>query len=471
MVEKRKVNLLLACLPLLAVIALALMSVLKWKAGMHVPLIGGIIVAAVVGKYSGYEWSELEKGLVDGVSRVLPAVFILIVVGSIISSWISGGIIPALIYYSLQIIHPSVFIPAAALVTAIIATSTGTSFTSIATIGLALMAAGLGMGFPAPLVAGAIISGAYFGDKMSPLSDTTNIAPAMTGCTLFEHVGHMLWTGIPAFLGSVILYYLVGLKYASSAVVQTESIQAIINGLDTAFNINPLLLLIPVITIILAIKKVPAIPALIAVSILGAICALIFQNASIGDIVNSMTSGFQSKTGVKMVDSLLSRGGITSMGGTILLLTAATALGGILEKIGALETILNSIMKRVHSNGQLIIAVLLSGLAIGIATGAQLLAIIIPAKMFSSAFKERNLHPKNLSRLSEAVGTVGINLVPWSVPSIFAANILQVDPVKFIPFIFFAYLIILVNIIYGYTGFSMAKCVTENETAENTLQI
>lgn len=469
MEDKRKISFALACLPILVIVLLGLMSVLKWKAGMHTPLIGSIIAAAMIGKYLGFSWSEMEGGLVEGVSRALPALFLLIIVGSIIGSWIIGGIIPTLIYYSLKVINPNFFIPAAAVVTAIIATSTGTSFTSIATIGLALMAAGVSMGFPAPIVAAAIISGAYFGDKLSPLSDTTNLAPAMAGCNLFEHVGHMLWDTIPAFVGALIAYYFVGIKYASSTMAQSEAIQNIYDGLEKAFNIHPFLLLIPIITIILAVKKVPAIPALIVVSILGGSCALIFQNSDLGQVLRAMTSGYQSNTGIKMVDSLLSRGGITSMGGTIILLSIATALGGILEKIGALEVILESIMSRVKSTGQLMLATLFSGLSIAFATGAQLLAIVIPARMFAPAFKERNLHAKNLSRAAEAAGTVGINLVPWSVPAIFAHTILGVEPIQFIPYLFFAYFVILANAVYGYTGFSIVKAEPENISEQQKL--
>lgn len=464
--DKKKLSLFLACLPILVVIFMGLMSVLKWKAGMHTPLLASIITAALIGKYLGFSWSEMEKGLVDGVARALPALFILLIVGTIIGSWIAGGIIPTLIYYGLKILAPSIFVPAAALVTAIVSLATGTSFTSLATVGLALMATGLGMGFPAPLVAGAVISGAYFGDKLSPLSDTTNLAPAMVGCTLFEHVGHMLWDTIPAFLVSLVLYYFVGIKYVSTSMTQPEELQAIFTGLEGAFNINLLLLLIPVITIVLAVKKVPAIPALITVSVLGGLCAIFVQGMNFGTILNVITSGFKSQTGVGMVDSLLSRGGITSMGGTIILLTFATALGGILETVGSLQYLLDSIMKKVKSDGQLMLATLFSGLAIGFATGAQLLAIIVPARMFAPAYKERNLHPKNLSRAAEAVGTVGINLVPWSVPAIFAHNILGVEPTQFIPYVFFAYLVILANAIYGYTGITITK-LNENENKSN----
>lgn len=465
--NKKKLSLFLAFLPILVVIFMGLMSAVKWKAGMHTPLLAGILVTALVGKYLGYSWNEMENGLVVGVSRALPALFILLIVGTIMGSWIAGGIIPTLVYYGLKILSPSIFVPAAALVTGIVSLATGTSFSSLATVGLALMATGLSMGFPAPLVAGAVISGAYLGDKLSPLSDTTNLAPAMAGCTLFEHVGHMLWDTIPAFLVSLILYYFFGIKYASGQMAQPEELQAILNGLDNAFNISPLLLLVPVITIILAVKKVPAIPALMSVSILGILCAVFFQGTSVGTILNVITSGFKSNTGLPMVDSLLSRGGITSMGGTIILLSLATALGGILETIGSFEYLLKTIMSKVKTNGQLMLATLLSGLAIGFATGAQLLAIIVPARMFAPAFIERNLHPKNLSRAAEAAGTVGINLVPWSVPAIFAASTLGVQPLEFIPYIFFAYLVILANAIYGFTGISIAKLNNDQQITPN----
>lgn len=463
MEAKKQSNFLLAALPIITVIFMGLMSVLKWKAGMHVPLITSIIVAAIIGKYLGFTWPEMEKGLVDGVARALPAIFILIIVGTIIGTWIAGGIIPTLIYYAYLIIHPNFFVPAAALVTAIVAISTGTSFTSIATIGLALMATGIGMGFPEPLVAAAIVSGAYFGDKLSPLSDTTNLAPAMAGCTLFEHIGHMMWDTVPSFLLALVVYYFVGIKHAASTLAQPENIKAIFVGLDNAFTIHPLLLIVPLVTILLAAKKVPAIPTLITVTILGGICAVATQGAELGAVLQAATNGYQSETGVEMLDNLLSRGGITSMGSIIMLLTVATALGGILEQIGSLEIILNTIMRKVKTAGQLMLSTLFSGLAIGFATGAQLLAIVLPARMFAPAFKQMNLHPKNLSRAAEAAGTVGINLVPWSVPAIFAYNILGVEPIQYIPYLYFVFFVIIINAIYGYTGISIAKIDSEKE--------
>lgn len=455
--EKRKLNLLLAFLPLLVVIIFGLFSVIKWKGGMNIPIIAGIITAGFIGIWLGFTWNELQQGLVKGVSRALPPLFIILIIGMIIGAWIQGGIIPSLIYFSLKVISPSIFVPAAALVTAIIAVATGTSFTSIATVGLALMATGLGMGFSAPLLAGAIISGAYFGDSLSPLSDTTNLSSAMTNSSLFELVGHMAKSGVPALLFSLIAYYILGMKHAAQAGMNLDSIEQILQGLNSSFVISPWLLLIPVITIIFSIKKLPAIPSLVSVAVMGGIAAILVQGADIGSVVRTMTNGFTSKTGVKMVDSLLTRGGINSMGGTVILLTLAVALGGILEEVGSLEKILEVIMKKVSSTGQLVTVTIMSSLVTAFATGAQLLAIMIPARMFLKAYKDFNLHPKNLGRVAQSIGCICINLVPWSVPALFAQSVLGVQAMEFVPYIFFAYFTIIINVIYGFTGFTLTK--------------
>ena len=297
MQKKREISLGLALLPVMTVIIFGLMSVVKWKAGMNMPIMASIIVGCSVGAYLGYTWSEIQQSLVDGVSRALPAIFIIIVIGIIIGAWIQSGIIPVLIYYSLKIISPTIFIPAAAVVTAVIATATGTSFTSIATVGLALMATGLGMGFPGPLLAGAIISGAYFGDSISPLSDTTNLASAMTGSSLFELIPHLIKTGIPALFISLIGFYVLGINHAKSAQMDFQTINLLLEGLDHAFVITPLLLVVPMITILFSIKKMPALPSLITVGLLGGLAAIIVQGADIGSVIVTMTSGFKSEDG------------------------------------------------------------------------------------------------------------------------------------------------------------------------------
>lgn len=421
--NRKNSNLFLALLPIISLIIMALASAVKWKSGMNIPIICSIIVSCFIGKYIGVSWDDMEKGLIKGASRAMPAVFILIIVGTIIGLFIASGIIPTLTYYGLTMITPRLFIPSAALVTAIIATATGTSFNSIATIGLALMVVGTTMGFPPHIVAGAVLSGAYFGDKVSPLSDTTTVAASMSGCNIFEHVFHMMASALIALFSSIIIYYFIGINYISSVNTNWDTIHQLSNGLNNNFKITPILIVIPLLSIVLAVKKMPTIPSLLAISALSGVCAVIFQGVPIGKLFKIATLGYESTTGIKMLDSLLSRGGINSMGGTIILLIMASALGGILEEIGSLETILNSIKKVVHSDRGILMSAIFSGLFISFATGAQILAIMIPARMFSPVFKEKNLHAKNLSRIVEAVGTVGIIIVPWSVHAVFANNI------------------------------------------------
>ncbi|MFW6035643.1 MAG: Na+/H+ antiporter NhaC [Halothermotrichaceae bacterium] len=464
MLAKKNISFKMSLVPIIVLLAAGALSVFVWKVGMLLPLISGIIVTALIGYYHGNSWGELEDGLTEGVSLALQPVFILIIVGSIIGTWIASGIIPSLIFYGLKIINPEFFLPLAAIITAVVSTSTGTSFTSIATVGIALMAVGNGMGFAAPITAAAVISGAFFGDKLSPLSDTTNVAPAIVKCDLFEHVGHMLWDTLPAFILSLLLYYFAGINQLVEGSAGIAQINELTSGLANIFNISPILLFVPLLTIVFAIKKIPAVPALISVSFLGGIFAFIFQGASVSKVLSAFTFGFKSNTGQQMLDSLLSRGGITSMGSTIILLITATALGGIMRKTGILDSILNKFISLIKNKKQLGLAALISSLLTGISTGAQFLAIIIPGSLFTPTYKKFNLHTKNLSRAVEAAGTVGITLVPWSVPAVFAASTLGPDPAAFIPYLFFPMLVILINVIYTITGFTMVQA--EEETSE-----
>lgn len=455
--EERKITPGLAIIPIITVIVLGLLSVLKWKAGMYIPLIGSIASACIIGLFLGKKWTDLQDGLVAGVSRALPALFILIIVGAITGTWIQGGVIPTMIYYALKFISPTIFIPASCLVTAIVATATGTSFTSIATIGLALMATGLGMGFPKHLLAAAIISGAFFGDSMSPLSDSTNLSSAMTGAKLFETIGHMALTSIPAILISSVIYYFIAMPYASNLSAESEMINQLLIGIESTFTITPFLLLVPVLTIVLSIKKVPALPTLVIVALVGGLCAIFLQGETIGAVVKAMSSGHVSNTNIEMVDKLLSSGGVASMANTVMLMTLATALGGIMEKIGVLECLVDIIMKPVKNVGGLVLVTVISGLVVGFATGAQLLAIVLPARMYPEEYKKRNLQPKNLARIACQMGAVCITLVPWSVPSTYASGMFGVTPGEVIPYLYFPMLLIVFNLIYGFTGISMAK--------------
>ena len=453
---KRQVSIGLALLPILALMAAGAASISIWKAGMFIPLMIGIIVTVIVGVISGYKWDELQDMMVNGVSKAMPAIFILLVIGMIVGTWISSGVIPTMIYYGLSFIHPSFFVPAVAVVTGIVAITLGSSFTSIATIGLAFMVIGEGMGFSPGLIAGAVISGAFFGDKLSPLSDTTNIAPAMADTDLFSHVRHMLWDTIPAFIIAVALYALVGTRTVEGS-VDTANIDMILTGIQNSFIIHPLLLLLPVLTIFLMIKKLPALPTLLFVGIIGGIISMVVQGDSLTSMVNTMTNGFHTESGVKAVDSLLNRGGLVSMLNTIGLLTIATALGGLLEGTCIFQALVRPVVSRIKTSSSLIATTIASTFLVAFASGAQFLAIILPTRTFVQTYKDMNIDTKNLSRCVEAAGTVGITLVPWGVPAVFAANMLGVSAEQFIPYIFFAFLVPLINILYGITGWTIVK--------------
>lgn len=463
---KRELSVGMSLIPIVALIGAAALSIFVWKAGMHIPLLIGVIAAAIISVLAGWTWDEVQRMMVKGVERALPAVFILLIIGMIVGTWIASGVIPTMIYYGLSIIKPAIFVPIVALVTGIISITLGSSFTSIATIGLAFMVIGEGLGFAPGLVAGAVISGAYLGDKLSPLSDTTNIAPAMAETDLFSHVKHMLWDTIPAFVLSILLYWLVSSSSAVNGGADTNAIDAIKTGLNHVFMIHPLLLLMPILTIILMIKRTPAIPALMSVSILGGVLAIFVQGASISSVIQIMTNGFHVESGVNAVDSLLNRGGLMSMLGTICLLILATALGGILEETGSFEVLTQRMMSNVQTSGTLISSTILSTFVVAFASGAQFLAIILPARTFVKTYKKMGIDTKNLSRCVEAAGTVGINLVPWSVPAVFAAGILGVSPGEFIPYAFFAFLVPLINVLYGFTGWTIAKKNYEHESNE-----
>ncbi|KGX90347.1 Na+/H+ antiporter NhaC [Pontibacillus marinus] len=453
---KKEPSFLLALIPILALIISATSSIVVWEAGMFMPLIIGIIATAAIGFTLDHSWDDLQGFMKEGVTRALPAVFILLIIGTIVGAWILSGTIPTIIYYGLTFINPNVFLPTVALITGIVAVTLGSSFTAIATVGLAFMAIGTSMGFPAAHIVGATVSGAFFGDKLSPLSDTTNVAPAMVGVNLFDHVRHMLWDTIPAFILTILLFWFLGMKTPQSS-VNADQIQEVLTGLSESFVIHPLLLLLPLITIILMAKRYPAVPSLVIVSALGGFIAVFVQGSGVSEVINAMTDGYKSQAENETIKELLSRGGLTSMLNTIGLIVVATALGGMLEGVQVFKVLLEQAIEKIQSTGSLILSTLLSTLVVSFASGSQFLALILPTRAFLDGYEKRGIDPKNLSRSVEAAGTVGINLVPWGVPAVFVSNLMNVSPYSFIPFIFFSYLVILINMIYGFTGWTIEK--------------
>lgn len=469
MQERKLPSIPIALLPILILVVMALVSISFWDIGMLIPLMTAVAVAAIIGKALGYSWHELEDSLTQGVTRALPAVFILFLIGTIIGTWIEGGLIPTIIYYGLKAISPQIFLPLACLVPAVVSLILGSSLTTIATVGIAFMAIGEGMGFNAAIVAGAVISGSFFGDKLSPLSDTTNLAAAMGGVKLFDHIRHMLWDTIPALLISAILFWVIGGLSSANSSPDTGQLEALIGGLNEQFVIHPMLLVVPLLALGVILLKMPAVPTLLIVSLMGAVTALFVQGSSVTAIMQSMSTGYSSATDFEFLDNLLSNGGIDSMLETIGLVVIATALGGILETTGVFKVIVGTMIRRIKRAGSMVASSLMSGFVVAIASGEQYVSVLLPARAFTVPFNRMGLSRLNLTRTAEAAGTVGINLVPWSVPAVFASGVFGLAATEFIPFVFFAFLVPLINLIYAYTGFTIKRVepVQEEDTVND----
>lgn len=455
MKEKKEATLLHAFVPIIALIAALSVSILIFGADPHIPLIIAIIIASLVAILSlGYKWQEVEKGAIETIQMSMQAILILMTVGTLIGTWILSGTVPAMIYYGLQILSPSIFLVATTIICSIVSVATGSSWTTAGTVGIALMGVGAGLGIPNYIVAGAVVSGAYFGDKMSPLSDTTNLAPAMAGSNLFEHIRYMFYTTVPSYIIALILYGIIGARYGGSA-IDTANIDMILDGIASNFNISPLLILPPIIVIVLAVLKVPALPGLITGSVIGGLFAGLFQGAALGDIIDAAHYGFAADTGVEMVDELLSGGGLDGMMWTVSLIMLAMVFGGIMEKTGMLRAVGNSILKFANNTGSLVTATILTSLAVNILAADQYLAIVIPGRMYKDVYDSRGLEPRLLSRTLEDAGTLTSPLIPWNTCGAFMAGALLVSPVKYAPFAFLNILNPIVAIIIAFTGFGI----------------
>lgn len=455
--EKRQVSPLIALIPVLFLVVSLFLAIQVIGADPHIPLFTSAIVAALVGMFVlKVKWSEIEEGIVETIKMSMGAVIILMIIGMVIGTWILSGAVPVMIFYGLKILSPKIFLLATLLMCSVVSLATGSSWTTAGTVGIALMGIGMTLGIPAPIIGGAIISGAYFGDKMSPLSDTTNLAPAMAGAKLFDHIKHMIYTTGPSYVISAVLFLIIGMGYSGDS-LDLALIQEINEGLQMGFNLNPMLLLIPVITIGMVVMKVPAIPGLFGGAILGGLAAMMFQGADIGSVVDALHYGYASETGIEFVDELLSRGGLDSMMWTISLILCAMTFGGVMEKTGMLESLANVILGFAKSTGSLVVSVILTALGMNVLAGDQYLSIVIPGRMYKDAFDKRGLAPKNLSRVLEDSGTLTSALIPWNTCGAFMIGTLGLAPWTYVPYCFLNLINPLVSIFYGFTGITMEK--------------
>lgn len=430
--------------------------VLKQPYATHITLILATAVAAIVALISGFTWSDVEKGILYGCEIAMIPMLILMLVGVLIASWIPAGTIPTLIYYGLKLISPKYFLLTAAFICAVASVSTGSSYTTGATFGVAFMGISMGLNIPPELTAGAIITGSIFGDKMSPLSDSTNLAAGVGEANLFDHVKSMIYTTGPAFILSLILYGILGLRFKSAS-IDTSQIDIMLNGLKDNYWISPATIIPPIVVVILAVKKVSGLAVMVIASLVGLLFAVLFQGYGVGEMLSFMNDGFVSSTGIAEIDALLSRGGLQSMMWTISLGFLALSLGGVLEKTKVLEVILEKISKIVSTQKGLITTHVLSGIAVNIFSASQYMGIIIPGRMLVPAYKKLNLLPQVCSRTCEDSATVTSPLVPWGLCGVYFTGVLGVPTLSYAPYVFLAYLTPLIAIIYAYTDKFMFK--------------
>lgn len=451
-----------AGLTFLIMIITMLVTVVVLDQSPHVPLIVGTIVAAIIAWKHGYKWIEIEGMMYKGIRLALPAIVIIMLVGLTIGAWIGGGVVATMIFYGLKIISPAWFLVTIMIICSIVSLAIGSSWSTMATIGVAGMGIGLSMGIPAPMIAGAVISGSYFGDKMSPLSDTTNLAAGLTETNLFDHIKHMFYTTIPALIISLVVFGILGRQFASSS-MNMEKIEGTLSVLQESFVITPWLLLVPVIVIALVAKKVPAIPALIVGILLGFIAQIFVQGGAPADAVNALQEGFKLETDNEMVYELFNRGGLDSMMFTVSMTLVAMTFGGVLEYSGMLQSMMNIIVKAAKSTGSLVAATIASCITTNATCSEQYISIVVPSRMFVKVYKDRGLHSKNLSRTLEDGGTLTSVFFPWNTCGVFILATLGVSALEYAPYAILNFTVPILSIIYGYIGFSIVKLTPEEQ--------
>lgn len=454
-------------------VAVMSVSIIIYGADPHVPMFVGVVAAACMALYLGYTWEVIETSMMDGVYRALQSIIILAIIGILIGVWIVGGIVPAMIYYGLKLLSPGMFLVATVLICSITSLATGTSWGTMGTMGLALMGIAHGLGIPAGVAGGAIISGAYFGDKISPLSDTTNLAPAMAGTDVFTHIKFMLQSTAVTYVITLVFFGVLSYHYSSSSAnIDLSRVSQMSDGLAKAFNISPLLLLPPLIVIISMAFKVPAIPGITLGIITGAVMGMIMQgdSCSFGNIMDCGLNGFKSQIGVQSLDDLLSSGGLTKMMNSIALTIIAMMFGGIMEKTKQLEVVVRKLMSITNKPVGMVLMTEVTCVVSNATMPEQYISIVVPGRMYAPAYKSAGLHPKTLSNALESAGTVTSPLIPWNTCGVFIAGTLGITVSQYFPFAIFNYMMPIVCFIMAGLGMTVAskdgrsfRCVKREE--------
>lgn len=457
---KKEINVFAALIPFAVMIAAMMTAIIVLETDPHVPLMLGTITAGIIAMVYGFKWADIEEMMYKGIKLALPAVIIIMLVGLVIGSWIGGGIVSTMIYYGLMIISPTYFLITICIICAIVSLAIGSSWSTMATIGVAGMGVGMSMGISPAIIAGAVISGAYFGDKMSPLSDTTNLASGLTNTELFTHIRHMLYTTVPALIIALIVFTIIGFNTGGGG-ASPEDIRGMMSAMEDNFIISPWLLAVPLLVILCIILKVPAVPALIVGIFLGSLSQVLIQGGSVGDAAVALMDGYTIETANDMVNELLNAGGLMGMMYTVSLTLVAMTFAGIMEYSGMLQAIMSQILKIAKGTSGLISATIASAITTNATCSEQYISVVVPSRMFLKSYLEENLHSKNLSRTLEDGGTLTSVFFFWNTCGVFIYGTLGVAAWEYAPFAVLNYSAPVIAIILAATGFGITKISDE----------
>ncbi|MFG6149303.1 Na+/H+ antiporter NhaC [Halobacillus sp. B23F22_1] len=452
--DKRTPSFAMSLIVFLTVVAILGVSILVFEAAPHIPIVLVAVIVTIYGFRLGYTWKELEKAITKGVAHGVPAILILSLIGILVGVWVLNGTVQTITFYGLHVLSPSIFLVSAVIITAVVATMTGSSWSAISTIGIALMGVSYGMEISPAMTAGAIVCGAIFGDKMSPLSDTTNLTAATAKVDIFQHIKHMLWTTVPSLLITLVIFGVISFMTTQDT-ASTGNVEAMIETLNSEYNLTPIALISPLLIIVLAFRRVSSIPALV-IGLMAAVATTFYTVPGItfGEIMSTAHFGYTAETGDEAIDSLLSLGGLDSMLFGVSLILIALSFGGIIKEIGIAQAIIEGMRNFLKSRGNVVLSTVLSCLGVNVAVGEQYLSIILPGQMLEDSYKNANLHPKNLSRTLEDAGTIIHPLIPWGVTGVFIMSTLNIG-MGYIPYAFICFITPVIAIIYGYTGFAL----------------
>lgn len=478
----RKPSLFIAILPILLLVILLTTNVVLFDDVLDGPNQIALLLAAAVGvtiaHNLGLTWDAVNHRIIKTIGSAMPSILILLLIGSLAGTWLVSGVVPVMVYYGLDIISPKLFLFTAVVVCSIVSTVTGSSWSTIATIGVAMLGIGKALGFNEALVAGAIVSGAYFGDKISPLSDTTNLAPAMAGTDLFTHIRYMLYTTVPSMTLTLIIFLIIGFGYDyQSNAVDVSLVQ---NAIAASFNTTPLLFLVPIILFTIIVLKVPALPSLLIGTLLGGIFAIIFQpdiikqlgqsanyaESSYKSVMQAMFGNVSIHTSSNTVNELLSTSGMKGMLNTVWLILTAMIFGGVMEAGGLLERITKPIMERAKTTGSLVGSTVLTCLFFNTTASDQYISIVVPGRMFKNSYAKKGLKPELLSRTLEDSGTMTSVLIPWNTCGATQAKVLGVPTVAYLPFAFFNLISPLMTILVAYLNFKIRRIDPPEQVVE-----